>query len=101
MAYARSLLPLQIKYYGLSNESTFGVCEWVRAADAIGCPRPVSIQNQFSLLCRTFESELAEACSPYNFDIGLLPWTPLGGGMLTNKYEPTQPAMDSHGLPEF
>jgi len=76
----------KIKYYGLSNESTFGVCEWVRAADAIGCPRPVSIQNQFSLLCRTFESELAEACSPYNFDIGLLPWTPLGGGMLTNKY---------------
>ena len=55
-------------------------------ADKIGCPRPVSIQNQFSLLIRNFEQELAEACSPRHFDIGLLPWTPLGGGALTGKY---------------
>ena len=40
----------KIKFWGLSNETTFGVCELVKAADAVGCPRPVSIQNQFSLL---------------------------------------------------
>ena len=76
----------KIRYYGLSNETTYGVCQWCYEADKIGCPRPVSIQNQFSLLCRNFESELAEACSPTHFDIALLPWTPLGGGMLTGKY---------------
>ena len=75
----------KIKYWGVSNESTFGVCELVKAADAIGCPRPVSIQNQFSLLYRPFEGELAEACAPSHYDIGLLPWTPLGGGMLRSE----------------
>jgi len=76
----------KIKYWGVSNESTFGVCELVKAADAIGCPRPVSIQNQFSLLYRPFEGELAEACAPAHYNIALLPWTPLGGGMLSEKY---------------
>jgi aryl-alcohol dehydrogenase-like predicted oxidoreductase len=76
----------KIKFWGLSNETTYGVCEMVRAADAIGCPRPVSIQNQFSLLYRPFEGELAEACAPSHYNIALLPWTPLGGGMLTDKY---------------
>ena len=86
----------KIKYWGLSNESTFGVCELVKAADAIGCPRPVSIQNQFSLLYRPFEGELAEACAPSHYNIGLLPWTPLGGGMLSDKYI----GVDGNLLPE-
>ena len=76
----------KIRHYGLSNESTFGVCEFVRAADELGIPRPVSIQNSFCLLHRSFETELAEACAESNYDIGLLPWTPLGGGALTGKY---------------
>lgn len=76
----------KIRHYGLSNETTFGVCEWCRAADAMGVQRPVSVQNQFSLLFRTFETELAEACAPRNLDIALLPWTPLGGGILTTAY---------------
>ena len=76
----------KIRHYGLSNESTFGVCEFVRAADELGVPRPVSIQNSFCLLHRSFETELAEACAESNYDIGLLPWTPLGGGALTGKY---------------
>lgn len=71
----------KIRYYGLSNESTFGLCQWCRAADKIGAPYPVSVQNQFSLLYRTFESELAEACAPSNYNVALLPWTPLGGGV--------------------
>lgn len=71
-------------------------CLSVKAADALGCPRPVSIQNQFSLLYRPFEGQLAEACAPSHYDISLLPWTPLGGGMLSEKYI----AADGKVLPE-
>ena len=76
----------KIRAYGLSNETTFGVCEFVRLADEIGMPRPASIQNSFCLLNRAFEWELAEACSPLNYNIGLLPWSILAGGALTGKY---------------
>lgn len=76
----------KIRAYGLSNETTFGVCEFVRLADEIGMPRPATIQNPFCLLNRAFEFELAEACSPRNFNIGLLPWSILAGGALTGKY---------------
>ena len=78
----------KIKNYGLSNESTFGVCEWMHVAAKLGMPPPVSIQNAFSLLCRGFETELAEACSPRNHNIGLLPWSILCGGLLSGKYFP-------------
>lgn len=76
----------KIKHYGLSNETTYGVCEFVRAADELGVARPVSIQNSFCLLHRSFETELAEACAPSHYNIGLLPWTPLAGGALSGKY---------------
>ena len=76
----------KIRAYGLSNETTFGVCEYVRLADELGMPRPASVQNAFCLLNRSFEWELAEACSPLNYNIGLLPWSILGGGALTGKY---------------
>lgn len=76
----------KIRAYGLSNETTFGVCEFIRFADEIGMPRPATIQNPFCLLNRSFEVDLAEACSPSNFNIGLLPWSILGGGALTGKY---------------
>lgn len=77
----------KIRYWGLSNESTFGVCEFVRVADEMGAPRPISIQNPYCLLNRAFECELAEACSPRNFNIGLLPWSVLAGGTLSGKYQ--------------
>lgn len=76
----------KIRAYGLSNETTFGVCQFVRYADELGMARPASIQNSFSLLDRQFEGELAEACSPRNYDIALMPWSILAGGMLTGKY---------------
>ncbi|GAQ78229.1 aldo keto reductase [Klebsormidium nitens] len=76
----------KIRHWGLSNETTFGVCQMVAAADKLGVPRPVSIQNSFSLVHRSFETELAEACAPSHFNIGLLPWSPLAGGALTGKY---------------
>ena len=70
----------------MSNETTFGVCEWARVAKALDMPAPVSIQNSFSLLHRSYACELAEACAPRNHNIGLLPWSPLCGGLLTGKY---------------
>ena len=77
----------KIRAYGLSNETTFGVCEWVRIAKELGMPPPASIQNAFSLLNRSFETELAEACAPRHHNMGLLPWSPLCGGLLAGKYE--------------
>lgn len=76
----------KVLYYGVSNETTWGLTELCHVADSIGAPRPVSIQNSFSLLHRSFETELAEACSPSHLNIGLLPWSALGGGALTGKY---------------
>lgn len=76
----------KIRHYGFSNETTFGVAEFVRCADELGMQRPVSIQNQFCLLNRQFEGELAEACAPSHYNIGLLPWSVLCGGALTGKY---------------
>jgi aryl-alcohol dehydrogenase-like predicted oxidoreductase len=76
----------KIKAYGLSNETTFGVCEWARVAKELGMPGPATIQNSFSLMHRSFETELAEACSPKYHNVGLLPWSALCGGLLTGKY---------------
>jgi len=76
----------KIRAYGLSNETPYGVCEWMRVAEKLGMPPPVTIQNSYSLLTREFESALAEACSPRNHNIGLLPWSIFCGGLLTGKY---------------
>ena len=77
----------KIRAYGLSNENAFGTSEWVHAADRLRMPRPATIQNSYSLLCRGFESSgLAEACSPRHYNIGLLPWSVLCGGLLSGKY---------------
>ena len=50
-------------------------------------PRPVSIQNAFCLLDGSFAFELAEACACRNYNIGLLPWYILAGGILNGKYD--------------
>jgi len=76
----------KIRYWGLSNESTWGVCQFLFACKKYGVPPPVTIQNSYSLLHRNFEYELAEACSPSNGNISLLPWSILAGGRLTGKY---------------
>ena len=74
----------KILHWGLSNETAYGVCKMVEIAEKLGVPPPVSIQNNFSLFDRRFESDLAEAC--YYNKVGLLPYSPLAGGYLTDKY---------------
>jgi len=74
----------RIRHIGLSNESTWGVMRWLRAAEVSGGPRIVSIQNAYNLVNRTFEVNLAEAC--LREDVSLLAYSPLGQGFLTGKY---------------
>ncbi|MEM9259544.1 MAG: aldo/keto reductase [Bacteroidota bacterium] len=73
-----------IKHWGLSNESPWGVMRVLHLADVHGLPRPVSIQNPYSLLSRGFEVGLAEVCLREN--IAGFPYSPLGMGRLTGKY---------------
>lgn len=73
-----------IKHWGLSNESPWGVMRVLHLADIHGLPRPVSIQNPFSLLSRGFEVGLAEVCLREN--IAGFHYSPLGMGRLTGKY---------------
>uniref|UniRef100_A0A7R9SV01 NADP-dependent oxidoreductase domain-containing protein n=1 Tax=Polyblepharides amylifera TaxID=1486889 RepID=A0A7R9SV01_9CHLO len=76
----------KVRHWGLSNETTFGVCQLCETAKRIGVPLPISIQNDLSLVDRRFESELAEACAPQNYNIGLIPYGCLAGGTLSGKY---------------
>lgn len=74
-----------IRAFGLSNESTWGTAEWLRIAKETKGPRVASIQNEYSLLCRMADTDLAELM--VNEDVSLLPFSPLGAGFLTGKYQ--------------
>lgn len=74
----------KVRYLGLSNETPWGVTEFLRCAEQLGLPRIVSIQNAYHLMNRTFESGLAEICRHSN--VGLLGYSPLAFGWLTGKY---------------
>ena len=75
----------KIRAWGLSNESAWGTAEWIRLAEANGLTRPASIQNEYSLLCRLFDTDLCELC--HHEDVLALPFSPLGAGFLTGKYQ--------------
>ncbi len=74
-----------IRAFGLSNESAWGTAQWLHLAERTGTPRVASIQNEYSLLCRLFDTDLAELCM-YE-DVGLLAFSPLAAGFLTGKYQ--------------
>ena len=74
----------KIRHYGLSNETPWGTMKYIMEAERLGAPRPVSIQNPYSLLNRSFEVGLAEVA--HREDVGLLAYSPLAFGMLTGKY---------------
>ena len=78
----------KVRHIGVSNETSYGVTEWLRAArEMAGMPAICSIQNSYSLIQRgAFETDLAETCSPRNGNVGLLAYSPLAGGALTGKY---------------
>jgi len=74
----------KIKHFGLSNETCWGTLQYTRIAAQHNLPRPVSIQNEYSLMHRLYDNDFAEVTHYEN--IGLLAFTPLAAGMLTGKY---------------
>jgi aryl-alcohol dehydrogenase-like predicted oxidoreductase len=74
----------KIRHFGLSNETAWGIAKWLQLSEQHNLPRVVSIQNEYSLLCRHFEPDLSEIS--LNEDCGLLAWSPLCRGMISGKY---------------
>jgi aryl-alcohol dehydrogenase-like predicted oxidoreductase len=74
----------KIHYVGLSNFTGWQIQKAVDVADARRLVRPVTMQPQYNLLAREVEWEIVPVCESEG--LGLLPWSPLGGGWLTGKY---------------
>ena len=74
----------KVRYLGTSNDSAYGLTKANTVADYEGWSRFQSIQNNFSLLNRRFMDELADVCRQEQ--VSLLPYSPLGGGVLSGKY---------------
>jgi aryl-alcohol dehydrogenase-like predicted oxidoreductase len=75
----------KIRYYGFSNFTGWQLTKAVHLARELGLAAPVSLQPQYSLLVREIEWEIVPAAQ--DAGLGLLPWSPLGGGWLTGKYK--------------
>jgi aryl-alcohol dehydrogenase-like predicted oxidoreductase len=74
----------KIRHWGLSNETAWGVSAFRRAAQELGVPGPVTVQNSCNLVSRAVEGDLAEAI--FREGMSVLPYSPLAGGILTGKY---------------
>ena len=75
----------KVRHIGLSNETPWGLCEFVRLAALHGLPRPVSVQNPYALVNRSVDNGLDEAL--HRSGVSLLAYSPLGFGTLTGKYD--------------
>jgi aryl-alcohol dehydrogenase-like predicted oxidoreductase len=75
----------KIRYYGLSNFTGWQLTKAVHLARALNLAEPVTLQPQYSLLVREIEWEIVPAA--LDAGMGLLPWSPLGGGWLSGKYK--------------
>jgi aryl-alcohol dehydrogenase-like predicted oxidoreductase len=74
----------KIRYIGLSNETAWGTTQFSNETKKYKDFSLASIQNEYSLLCRLFDTDLAETC--HHEDVKLLAYSPLVGGMITGKY---------------
>jgi aryl-alcohol dehydrogenase-like predicted oxidoreductase len=74
----------RVRHLGLSNETPWGVMEFLHQAGKHGLPRVVSVQNAYSLLNRTWETGMAEI--GFRENVGLLAYSPLAFGLLSGKY---------------
>ncbi|PWK60685.1 aldo/keto reductase [Roseicyclus mahoneyensis] len=75
----------KIRHFALSNDSAWGTAQWLRLAQDRGLPRVQSIQNEYSLLCRLYDTDMGELA--VNEQVTLLAYSPLGAGLLTGKYQ--------------
>ncbi len=74
----------KIRAIGLSNESVWGAARWLHLAETLGLPRMAAVQNEYSLLCRQFDTDWAEFSMIENMP--LLAFSPLATGLLSGKY---------------
>ncbi len=74
----------KVRHIGLSDDTTWGISEYLRLAEKYELPKMVSIQNEFSLLHLKDWPYLIEHCVLN--DVAYLPWSPLAGGALSGKY---------------
>ena len=75
----------KVCHFGLSNESAWGTAQWLRIARDMGAPEVISVQNEYSLMNRLADTDLAELCM--NEDVCILSYSPLATGLLTGKYQ--------------
>ena len=75
----------KVRAIGLSNETPYGVCEFVRLAEQHGLPRIATVQNAYHLLNRTHENGMDEAM--HHLKVSLLAYSPLAYGLLSGKYD--------------
>ncbi len=75
----------KVRAIGVSNETPFGVHEFVRLAEAHGLPRLASVQNVYNLVSRAAENGLDETM--HRLGVSFLPYSPLAFGLLTGKYD--------------
>lgn len=79
----------KVRTIGLSNETPYGVHEFVRLAEQHGLPRVATVQNPYCLINRTWENAMDETC--HRLNVSLLAYSPLGFGLLTGKYDEHAP----------
>ena len=77
----------KVRTIGLSNETPYGVHEFVRLAEQHGLPRVATVQNPYCLISRVYDNGLDETC--HRLNVGLLAYSPLGFGLLSGKYDAT------------
>jgi len=75
----------KVRHIGLSNETPYGVHEFVRLAEQHGLPRIATVQNPYCLINRSYENALDESC--HRLNVSLLAYSPVGFGLLTGKYD--------------
>jgi aryl-alcohol dehydrogenase-like predicted oxidoreductase len=74
----------KIRAIGLSNETTWGTQKFIALAEARGLPRVATVQNEYNLLYRHYDLDMAELS--HHEDVGLLAYSPLAAGLLSGKY---------------
>ena len=85
----------KVRYIGLSNETPYGIHEFMRLSEQHGLPRVMTVQNPYCLTNRTFDNAMDETC--HRLNVSLLAYSPLAFGALTGKYDQT--GFEGEGAP--
>jgi aryl-alcohol dehydrogenase-like predicted oxidoreductase len=83
----------KVRYIGVSNFKAWQVMKALGVSDANGWARFIAAQYQYSLVTRDIEPEFSELCLTEG--LGIVPWSPLGGGFLTGKYQRDKAPQDA------